>query len=82
MQDKTLKCLANYVSLSVADTETNYFCKTTVTQGAFTYDIRFLGRQVGQAPSDFTKQAYVVKYLITLGCQIDEYTHLLGTKET
>ena len=28
-QNKALKCLANYVSLWVADTETNYFCKTT-----------------------------------------------------
>ena len=34
-------------------------------QGAFTYDVRFLGRQVGQAESDFPKQAYVVKYLIS-----------------
>ena len=29
-------------------------------QGAFTYDVRFLGSQVGQAASDFTKEAYVV----------------------
>ena len=29
--------------------------------GAFTYDVRFLDRQVGQAESDFTRQAYVVK---------------------
>ena len=28
-------------------------------QGAFIYDVRFLGRWVGQAASDFTKQAYV-----------------------
>ena len=35
--------------------------------GAFTYNVRFLGRQVGQAASDFTKQAYVVKYLIRVG---------------
>ena len=39
-------------------------------QGAFTYDVRFLGRQVGQAPSDFSKQAYVVKYLIRVGRQV------------
>ena len=39
-------------------------------QGAFTYDVRFLGRQVGQATSDFTKQAYVVKYLIWVGRQV------------
>ena len=36
-----------------------------IHKGAFTYDVRFLGRQVGrqvgQAVSDFTKQAYVVK---------------------
>ena len=36
-------------------------------KGAFTYDVRFLGRQVGQAASDFTKQAYVLKYLIRVG---------------
>ena len=36
-------------------------------KGAFTYDMRFLGRQVGLAASDFTKQAYVVKYLIRVG---------------
>ena len=35
--------------------------------GAFTYDVRFLGWQVGQAASDFTKQTYVVKYLIRAG---------------
>ena len=29
-----------------------------------------VGRQVGQAPSDFTKQAYVVKYLIKVGRQV------------
>ena len=29
-------------------------------KGTFTYDVRFLGRSVGQAASDFTKQAYVV----------------------
>ena len=29
-------------------------------QGPSTYDVRFYGRQVGQAPSDFIKQAYVV----------------------
>ena len=28
---------------------------------AFTYDVRFLDRQVGQAKSDFTTQAYLVK---------------------
>ena len=27
-------------------------------KGAFTYDVRFLGRYVGQAASDFTKKAY------------------------
>ena len=27
---------------------------TTIICGAFTYDVRFLGRQVLQAPSDFT----------------------------
>ena len=36
-------------------------------QGAFTYDVRFLGRLVGQAALDFTKKAYVVKYLIRVG---------------
>ena len=35
--------------------------------GAFTYGVRFLGGQLGQAASDFTKQAYVVKYLIRVG---------------
>ena len=39
-------------------------------KGAFKYDVRFLGRQVGQATSDFTKQAYVVKYLIRVGRQV------------
>ena len=34
-------------------------------RGAFTYGVRFLGWLVGQAASDFTKQAYVVKYLIS-----------------
>ena len=29
-----------------------------------------VGRQVGQAESDFTKQAYVVKYLIRVGRQV------------
>ena len=38
--------------------------------GAFIYDIRFLGRQVGQAASDFTKQAYVVNHLIRVGRQV------------
>ena len=38
-----------------------------LSQGAFTYDVRILGRQVGQAASDFTKYAYVVKYLIRVG---------------
>ena len=33
-------------------------------KGAFTYDVKFLGRLVGQAASDFTKYAYVVKCLI------------------
>ena len=36
-------------------------------QGAFTYVVRFLDKQVGQAASDFTKYAYVVKYLIRVG---------------
>ena len=39
-------------------------------KGAFKYDVRFLGRQVGQAASDFTKQTYVVKYLIRVGRQV------------
>ena len=39
----------------------------TYGKGAFTNDVRFLGRQVGQAASDFTIQAYVVKYLIRVG---------------
>ena len=39
-------------------------------QGAFTYEVRFLGRQVGQAASDFTKQAYVVKCLMRVGRQV------------
>ena len=38
--------------------------KFTNCKGAFTYDVRLLGRQVGQAESDFTTQACVVKYLI------------------
>ena len=29
--------------------------KYKISKGAFTYDVRFLGRQAGQAPSDFTK---------------------------
>ena len=33
----------------------------SLTWGAFTYDVGFLGDQVGQAESDFTKQAYLVK---------------------
>ena len=36
-----------------------FFEQFNTHQGAFTYDIRFLGRQAGQAESDFTKQAYV-----------------------
>ena len=36
-------------------------------KGAFTYDVRFLGRQAGQDASDFIKQAYEVKYLIRVG---------------
>ena len=39
-------------------------------KGSFTYDVRFLGKQVGQAACDFTKQAYVVKYLIRIGRQV------------
>ena len=39
-------------------------------QGTFTQDVRFLGRQVDRAPSDFTKQACVVNYLIRVGRQI------------
>ena len=39
----------------------------SLTWGAFTYDVGFLGDQVGQAESDFTKQAYVAKYLIRVG---------------
>ena len=33
-----------------------------LAEGAFTYGVRFSGRQVGQAGSDFTKQAYVVRH--------------------
>ena len=44
--------------------------KLLLIKGAFTYDVRFLGRQVGQTESDFTKQAYVVKYLIRVGRQV------------
>ena len=40
------------------------------SQGAFTYDVRSLGRQVSRAVSDFTKQAYVVKNLIRVGRQV------------
>ena len=39
-------------------------------KGAFIYYVRFLGRQVGQAASDFTKQAYVVNHLIRVGRQV------------
>ena len=45
-------------------------CYSKMAQGAFTYGVRFLGRQVGQAASDFTTQAYVVKYLIRVGRQV------------
>ena len=41
-----------------------------LAEGAFTYGVRFSGRQVGQAASDFTKYAYVVKYLIRVGRQV------------
>ena len=41
-----------------------------IAKGAFIYDVRFLGRQVSQAASDFTIQAYVVKYLISVGWQV------------
>ena len=30
----------------------------------------YVGKKVGQAASDFTKQAYVVKYLIRVGRQV------------
>ena len=39
-------------------------------KGAFTYDVRFWSRQVAQAASDFTKQAYVIKHLIRVGRQV------------
>ena len=45
-------------------------CDEYLYQGAFTHDVRFLGRQVGQAAADFTKQAYVVKYLIRVCRQV------------
>ena len=32
----------------------------------------WVGTQVGQATSDFTKQAYVVKYLIRVGTQVGQ----------
>ena len=43
-----------------------------ICKGTFTYDVRCLGMQVGQAyggqaASYYTKQAYVVKYLIRVG---------------
>ena len=43
-----------------------------VFKGAFTYDIRFLGRQAGQAASDFTKEVYVVNHLIKVGKQVGQ----------
>ena len=39
-------------------------------KGAFTCDVRLLDWQVGQAEFDFTKWAYVVKYLIS----VDRFT--------
>ena len=47
-------------------------------KGAFIYDVRFLGRQVGQTASDFTKQAYVVKYLIRVGRQVKNTPNYFG----
>ena len=45
-----------------------YLQKTfAINKGAFTYDVRFVDRKVGQAASDFTKKACVVKYLIGVG---------------
>ena len=38
--------------------------------GEHSYDVRFLDRQVGQATSDFTKQAYVVQHLMRVGKQV------------
>ena len=41
-----------------------YFQFIKYTQGANTYDVRFLSKQdVGQVASDFTKQAYVLMYV-------------------
>ena len=46
-----------------------YVQQSDLNWGAFTYDVRFLGRQVSQVASDFNKKAYVVKYLIRVGGQ-------------
>ena len=37
-----------------------------------TSDVFWVGKQVGQAAYDFTKQAHVVKYLIRVGTQVDQ----------
>ena len=39
-------------------------------QGAFTYDVSFLCRQVGQAASDFTKQVHVHSKVSDQGWQV------------
>ena len=40
----------NMLNASSAD----WFFVAQARKGAFTYDVRFVGRQVGQAASDFT----------------------------
>ena len=35
-----------------------------------------VGRQVGQAASDFTTQTYVVKYLIRVGKQVSKWVKM------
>ena len=41
--------------------------KNKYDKEVFTYDVRFLDRQIGQAASDFTKQACLIKCLIRIG---------------
>ena len=47
-----------FVANLVCNWEQQFKVRTQISKGAFTYDVRFSGRQVGQAASDFTKKAY------------------------
>ena len=55
--------------------------KCLFDKGAFTYDVRFVDRKAGQAASDFTKKAYVVKNLIRVGTQVGKEIHTPKTSD-